>query len=219
MPIKYKSTTNQMYVENQIRKFKSNAHQMASGIWSPFDGHLTHIWLAFDWHLICLVWCASSGVSSEMRIIRMLIIAFHRNSRAISQSANRTRHRTSDTPHPHPSDIHRTFDGLPLAVGDCRCGALICLRSDSAGRWLYLTFIKGGGGTCAGRFKFWCPLGISFAHTCTQHKLNKTAHYNNMAATTIWCITSNAVIWADVVKPRWWTRSQHECDNKCASAM
>ena len=59
MPIKYKSTTNQMYVENQIRKFKSNAHQMASGIWSPFDGHLTHIWLAFDWYLICLVWCAT----------------------------------------------------------------------------------------------------------------------------------------------------------------
>ena len=69
------------------------------------------------------------------------------------------------------------------------------------------------------RVIFWCQLGISFAHTCTQHKLNTTAHYNNMAATTIWCITSNAVIWADVVKPRWWTRSQHECDNKCASAM
>ena len=69
------------------------------------------------------------------------------------------------------------------------------------------------------RVIFWCQLGISFAHTCTQHKLNTTAHYNNMAATTIWCITSHAVIWADVVKPRWWARSQHECDNKCASAM
>ena len=65
MPIKYKSTTNQMYVENQIQKFKSNAHQMASGIWSPFDGHLTHIWLAFDWYLICLVWCATPSPRSN----------------------------------------------------------------------------------------------------------------------------------------------------------
>ena len=46
------------------------------------------------------------------------------------------------------------------------------------------------------RLLFWCPQGMTFAHTRTQHKMNAAAHCNHKTAVVAWCITSNApTIW------------------------
>ena len=96
----------------------------------------------------------------------------------------------------HPGPCHwATFDAQPVAT---------CTSSYPGDR---------------PRLLFWCPQGIKFAHTCTQHKMNTAAHCNHKTAVVAWCTTSEAAIWADLVKCQWWAKSQHEYGIQSATVM